>query len=135
MAKDSSKSSNTPNPSNSNNPRLSRDQALDAKPVAAGILSHVKISLMAACTSTVPFYATSMQRWLLRVPASATRQFELDSMGAEVLNMCDGQRSVRDMTQQFARKHQVGVNEAENAVVTFLRTMVRRGLIVMLVEK
>lgn len=114
--------------------QLSRDQALDAKPIAARIIHREPLE-DGGERLTVPLIPTNMQRWLLRLPESTTKKYELDTMGLEVLKMCDGNKTVRYIAKRFAKAHRMNVPEAEQAVVTFLRTMIRKGLVSMVVAK
>lgn len=115
-------------------PRFTRQQALDAKPMATTILSRTPLP-DGGQRVTVPLQPTRMQRWILRVPAAATRQFELDAVGVAVLDLCDGQKSVRYIAQRLARDHHMDETQAQHAVIAFLQTMLRKGLIVMVVPR
>ena len=57
------------------------------------------------------------------------------AMGLVVLEMCDGQKSVRYIVQRFAKDYQLDPHEAERAVVTFLRSLIRKGLVNMVVKR
>jgi len=58
----------------------------------------------------------------------------LDALGREVYDTADGSRTVKTIARDFAASHKISVAEAELAVTTFLRTLMRKGLIAMLVE-
>jgi hypothetical protein len=113
-------------------PNLTREQALAAKPVATKILKRETID--GGERITVRFEPSAWQRWLLRIPDTATRRYDLDALGLEVLGMCDGQKSVRYIIDRFAKRHQVSAGEAERAVTMFLQTMIRKGIVSMVVE-
>ena len=114
--------------------QLTRDQALGAKPIATKIIDREPME-NGGERVTIPLRPTTMQRWLLRLPADTTKKFELDSVGIEVLNLCDGNKTVRYIIKRFSKSHGINIAEAEAAVVAFLRTMVRRGLVFMVVAK
>ncbi|MCX5658710.1 MAG: PqqD family protein [Planctomycetota bacterium] len=114
--------------------KFTREQALDAKPLATTIVSRTPLP-DGGERVTVPLQATRMQRWILRVPKTATKQFELDPVGVSVLGMCDGRKSVRYIAQRLAKDQAMDVVQAEHAVIAFLRTMLRKGLIVMVVPR
>ena len=82
---------------------------------------------------TVMVEPSRIQRTLLRVD-SLSRRYELDARWAmEVLALCDGQKTVRSITETFAKRHKIHPHEAERAVAMFLQTMIRKGLIVVVV--
>lgn len=114
-------------------PALTRDAALDAKPIAATILASEPLP-GGGQRIKVPFRPTGLHKWLLRVPDTATKSFELDPFGLEVLGMCDGQKSVRYIVQKFSKAHRLNVHEGERAVITFIETMMRKGLISVVVD-
>ena len=84
---------------------------------------------------SVRLRSTGTQRWLLRAPEFVPRQFELDKVGVQVLEMCDGQKSVRYIVKKFAKEYNVDEHEAEKAVVTFLRMLIRKGLVAVMVNE
>lgn len=113
-------------------PKLNRDQSMEAKPVSAKIEKREPLS-DGGERVTVKLRSTGTQRWLLRAPEFVTRQYELDKVGVQVLAMCDGQKSVRYIVKKFAKEYRIDEHEAEKAVVTFLRTLIRKGLILIVV--
>jgi len=113
---------------------LDRDQAFNAKPVAANIVKREPLD-DGGQRLTVRVAPGKWQKRLLRLPDEINRQFDLDSIGVEVLDMCDGNKSVRYIIRKFAKTHKVNEHEAEKAVVAFLRTMMQRGLVMMAVPK
>lgn len=65
--------------------------------------------------------------WLL--PYSSHRRVQLDDLGMEVLDLCDGRRSIEKIIESFAASHKLSFREAQLAVTTFLRQLTQRGLI------
>ncbi|MBN1807533.1 MAG: PqqD family protein [Planctomycetes bacterium] len=108
--------------------KLSRGQALDARPVVAEIQDRKPLD-DGGQRLTVMFETSRWQRWMLRLPQFVTRDFELDSFGVEIVELCDGRRTVRDIIKKFASKHKVSRPEAEKAVLMFLRTLIRKGIV------
>jgi hypothetical protein len=115
-------------------PSLTRQDALDARPLATRIVQR-RESSDGSVRITVPFNPVGYQRWLLRIPQTATREFELDAFGIKVLEQCDGTMTVRRLVRHFARDHGLNPHEAEKAVIEFLRTMMRKGLVSMVVPR
>ena len=57
------------------------------------------------------------------------RKLQLDALGTAVWNLLDGRRTVRQVVDNFSRKHRLHPKEAEAAVTQFIRELGRRGLI------
>lgn len=73
-----------------------------------------------------PRYMVPPLSWVL--PYSTHRRVELDALGAEVLDLCDGKRSVEGIIERFASGHKLTFRESQLAVTQFLRQLTRRGL-------
>ena len=114
--------------------KISREQAMEAKPLAVPVVRSEPLP-DGGKRMTVRYKPTGIQKWLLRTKTDLSRRYDLDSMGVEVLAMCDGQKTVRWITQAFAKRHRVNEHEAQQAVATFLRMMIRKGLVVVAVDK
>ncbi len=65
--------------------------------------------------------------WLL--PFSENRRLRLDAIGTQVLQMCDGDRTVETIIEQFAVKNKLSFREAQLPVTQFLQQMTERGVI------
>ena len=76
-----------------------------------------------------------MQRLVLRIKGDINREFELDAMGVEVLNLCDGDKTVKYIIRRFSKDHDMNHAESEQAVASFLRTLMAKGLVVMVTPK
>lgn len=57
------------------------------------------------------------------------RKLQLDELGSEVWDLCDGHRSVGDMIKEFSRRHQLNRKETEVAMLTYLRQLAKRRLV------
>ena len=75
-----------------------------------------------------PRYLVPPLSWIL--PFSPQRRVELEPVGAGVLKMCDGKRSVEAIIEQFAAAHRLTFREAQIPVTQFLRQLMERGLVV-----
>ncbi len=111
---------------------IDRDVALRARPTPMVISRKDRPD--GGAEVTVPWNPTRFQRWMLRVPENATRTFELDAMGATVLDLCDGKRRVTQVVQAFGKRFKLDQHEAHSATIGFLRTLIQRGIIAMVVE-
>lgn len=111
------------------NPRnfdISRKQAMHAEPVAfPPVRTENKDGKFHV---TVEFVRPRWQR-VLGADKTCERTFGLDAYGQEVYNACDGNTSVNDIVQHFAKKHHIDRAEAEQNVTTFLKTLIGKGLI------
>jgi hypothetical protein len=67
--------------------------------------------------------------WVL--PFSKERGVGLDRLGREVWEACDGKRTAERIVEEFAARHHVTFHEARLSVLSFLRELTRRGLVVM----
>jgi len=108
--------------------KLTRTQSLEARPVASAIVSRQPLA-HGGQRVTMSFRPVPWQRWLLRVPETATKTFELDRFGVEILDLCDGESTVRSIIDKFAKAHRLDQFEAGKAVITFIRRLVRRRLL------
>ena len=54
---------------------------------------------------------------------------ELDEVGDEVVRMCDGKNTVKEIARRLAKKRKLDDREAEAALLHYLQTLVRRGVI------
>lgn len=113
---------------------INRDQAFDARPLSAKIQKRIALPDGGARV-TIGCRATRTQRFLLRLPEIIEREFVLDAYGLEVLGLCDGKKNVRHLVKKFAKAHNLNHQEAENAITVFLKNMMRKGLVVMVIPK
>jgi len=112
---------------------LARERAFAARPAKTPVLGieqagkgDVRIRVMLAPKAWLRF---------LGAPRQVERSFVLDPLGLDVYNACNGATTVADIATGFARRHQVSVAEAERSVTTFLRILMKKGLVVMAMEK
>lgn len=57
------------------------------------------------------------------------KKLQLDELGTAVWEQINGERSVKQVIQWFAKKHQLHIKEAEVSVTSFLRELGKRGVI------
>ena len=109
-------------------PRLTRQQQLSAKPVRL-VSGEVTDAADGGGRLTVPLTQKRWAGWLLRVPAGATKTFELDALGRMVWDSCDGKTTVQQIARRLAKRFRVSDREAQVATETFLTTLARKGLV------
>lgn len=83
---------------------------------------------------TVEVQRPGWQR-MLGASVKARRTFELDYLGRNVYEACDGAATVADIARKFADEHQISLPEAEVATTQFLKTLMTKGLIAMAVDR
>jgi len=62
-------------------------------------------------------------------PERWERRFQLDALGAFVVQQIDGKKTVLQITENFIKRFKVNRREAELATVAFLKTLLERGII------
>lgn len=114
--------------------KLSRQQSLQAIPIPAAIAEETALDGGGAKLS-VMVATRPMQRRILRLPEHVKREYELDAFGREVFGLCNGENTVADILEQFCKKHKLPKQEGETAVLTFIRTLVAKGLVVVALKE
>jgi hypothetical protein len=74
-----------------------------------------------------PGYLVPPISWVVRPPVF--RSLHLDQTGADVWEWCDGERCVEDVIELFARKHNLTFHEGRVSVTTYLKELVKRGVL------
>lgn len=59
------------------------------------------------------------------------KKLQLDSHGSRVFNYINGEKTVREIIEEFARATTITRREAELSVTTFLRELGKRGIIIL----
>jgi len=108
--------------------KLSKREMLDSRPTRLSD-AEPKEAGEGKWTLKVALRPTRVARFLLRVPAGASKTFELDELGLFVWQNCDGRTPVRQVIRRLAKKYQLSEREAEVACVQFLHTLTKKGLI------
>jgi len=110
--------------------RASWRPVLEAVPVrnaAARLVERREEELCLAVAVRRPRWMVPPISWV--VPLGVERRVRLDRMGSEIWDLCDGERTVEDMIDEFAARHSLSFHEARVAVTGYLRELVRRGLL------
>lgn len=109
-------------------PRLTNQEALRAKPVRlvdADITHDGAGGGMLRVTLEQPRWG----RLLFRLPAGATKAFELDAIGLFVWEAIDGRTSVEQIIRRLAQRYDLNLREAQVPTLTFLQTLMKKGLV------
>jgi hypothetical protein len=119
-------------------PRLTREESLGAVVVQNRRL-RVERNAEGVVTLYAPFRAAPFieraARWLGAPARAGEAKIELDEIGSFVWDLCDGQRSVREMVAALAEKYKLNRKEAEVALTTFLRSLAGRNLVAIVILK
>ena len=115
-------------------PPIDRDQALEARAVTADVFERAPLPHGG---QRITFWVTpgKWHRRLLRLPERVQRSFEFAAFGADVLDLCDGRRTVNEIVETFVRRRKLDPNEGRKAVLVFLRSLVERGIVAMVVPR
>jgi len=74
--------------------------------------------------------------WSPTPPACPTyRELALDRVGSRVWELCDGSHTVRELVAIFAEEHKLSRKETEISMVTYLKQLTQRGLIMLVVQQ
>jgi len=113
-------------------PVLTRDQAMSARPYRMpGI--QCRRGEDGSISVSIRFQRSGWQRWF-GAPEEYEKRYELDSLGKEVFESCDGKTAVRAIVKQFAASHHLNAAEAEIAVTQYVKTLMAKRIIGMAVD-
>jgi len=112
---------------------ISRAAALSARPKRLPVINREELE-NDGLKLTVEYTRPRWQQFL-GAPAEVNRSYVLDNFGREVYEACNGNRNVAAIVRDFSKKHNVSIAEAELSVSTFLKTLMSRGLVAMLMGK
>jgi len=107
--------------------QLAREDALGGRPVKLELMAKQELP-KDGLRLTVTLPRPGWHRWL-GGKGNIGRSFELDALGCEVYEACDGKRDVKTMIADFAQTHNLSIAEAEMSVSKFLNMLMNRGLI------
>ena len=112
---------------------LTRTEALKFRPVRSTRLQESRLETGEIMLT----YAVDIKPWVDRIAkrfgkkesTPIEKKLQLDNLGTAVWKQINGEHSVRDIIQWFAKKHQLHAKEAEVSVTRFLRELGKRGII------
>lgn len=65
--------------------------------------------------------------WILQ--PRKEKEIALDAIGSRILEWCDGQRTVEDIIEIFAREYAFTFHEARVSVTNYLKSLIQRGVL------
>jgi len=110
---------------------LSAEDFLRAVPFANRAMTIVPASdggALASIPMNRPRWLVPPLSWML--PYSSQRRVRLDAVGCGVLGLCDGNRNIETIIEEFARANKLSFREAQLPTTQFLKQMTERGIIV-----
>ena len=114
---------------------ITREQALAARP-----LRNPELETERTDDGEVSVKLPRRKVWWLNLLAKfgsipEYRTIALDRVGTSVWELCDGEHTVKELIGTLAERHQLARKEAELSMVTYLRELAERGIIVLVVEE
>lgn len=79
-----------------------------------------------------PGWMKPLRRWVRSPP---TARYRLDRIGTEVFDSIDGRGTFGELVDAFAARHRLGFFESRALLVQYMEALMRRGIIVIGVEK
>ena len=116
----------------SRKPKLTRQQALAARPVQVAKCT-VSEAQDGSAQLKVPVQPSRIAERIFRVPEGTTKTFELEAIGYSVWKQCDGKTSVQQIIRRLSKQYNISLRETEVSTIAFLQTLVRKGLVGMAV--
>lgn len=107
-------------------PDVTREEALGAQPLRNPAITWEVLDSGRVLLS-IPLAARPWVRlvnWLVPVPTD--RKVELDEVGSDVWQWCDGERTVAELVRELARAHKLNQREAEVSLTQFLQLLAKR---------
>jgi hypothetical protein len=114
-------------------PRLTRAEQLASRPALLVVPTSLRKE-DGSISLTIPLRQASKISRLFRMPADATKTFELDPVGAMVWESIDGKTSVHRIIRKLSKRYKLSEREAEVSTIMFLKMLTRKGLIGMQVK-
>jgi len=115
--------------------RLSPERLLDAVPVRNEAVKPEQRgeSLVLWVPLQKRWFTRPPIRWML--PTARQRGVELDGLGQWVWHAINGHRTLEQIIERFADRHQVTFHEARLAVLQFVRMLTAKRLVAVVVRK
>ncbi len=103
---------------------------LTARPVrneAARLGQSGEGNVTVRVTKQRPWYLLPPLSWI--VPFRRERAAALDRVGSRVWRLCDGERTVEGVIDEFASSYHLTFHEARVAVTGYLKELIQRGVL------
>jgi len=122
-----------------NRRQLTREESLGAIPIRNPDVDWEEVDgeMGAEVLLSVPPPKGGMVRYLrpiLMLPTKP-RQLQLDVMGSHVWRLCDGERSVLEVSDILQREYKLSHRESMLSLTSYLKTLGKRGLMAFAVQR
>jgi hypothetical protein len=110
-------------------PTVTREEAMRAVPLRNPAVTWT-VNEEGEVQLTVPLRKDGWMRvakFVFKIPD--TREIQLDEVGSEVWQWCDGENSVARIIERLQKQHKLNRKEAEVSLTAYLKTLAQRGLI------
>jgi len=116
-------------------PRVTPEQILGSRPVR-----NEGVRVEETEEGGLRIVAQRRNDWWIRaltavLPIPRERRIELDAVGKQVWEMCDGEPTLRDIIEMFQERHKLTRMEAEWSLRNYLKDLGKRNLVGFVVEK
>jgi hypothetical protein len=112
---------------------MTRAEALKFTPVRSTRIQESRLEtgeiLLTYPVDIKPWVDRIAKRFGKKESKPIEKKLQLDELGTVVWGQINGERSVRQIIQWFAKKYQLHTKEAEVSVTRFLRELGKRGII------
>lgn len=115
-------------------PRLSPEEALDAKPLRL-VEAQMEPLPDGGGMLKVKVRQPAWGRTIFRLPEHATKTFEFDNIGVFVWECLDGKTSVQQIIKRLSKRYDLNLREAQVPTLKFLEMLIRKGLVGIPMEK
>ncbi len=118
----------------SKKPRLSAEEALDAKPMRL-VEAEMQPLPDNGGMLKVQVRQPKWGRTIFRLPEHATKSYEFDNIGVFVWENIDGKTSVQQIIKRLANRYDLNLREAQVPTLKFLEMLIKKGLVGVPMEK
>lgn len=80
-----------------------------------------------------PMYLVPPLSWI--VPVRRERSLKLDRVGSHIWRLCDGERTVEAVVDDFASTYRLTFHEARVAVTGYMKMLIQRGALVIVLPE
>lgn len=109
---------------------VSWKKMLEARPVrnvAADFQSSEEGEVSIQVSKRKPVFLIPPFSWFIRPNLKHT--VRLDKIGTQIWKLCDGQRTVEDVIDEFSKIYKLSFHEARVSVTGYIKLLIQRGVI------
>jgi hypothetical protein len=106
---------------------------LSVKPVKNAAAEFIPLDtdkLQISVKKQKPEFLKPPVSWFIRPKLKQT--IVIDQVGIQVLNLCDGNRTIENIVDEFAKTHKLTFHESRVSVTGYIKQLVQRGILVII---